>query len=231
MKKYLTLFICLLSFSIYSQQMGFNVVYVEAEPNSEDNIIEALDNYFGTKKFKPGGAVVLERLWIGGPKDMTHRLVFLWELGNQGFEEGEFNPIENQAFWGNIINRVESWGDGYAGRFINFVEGDVEKYPYAQIWDIIPEDPSAFAKAQTEFVESLPELFKDRFVGFGTYDINRPNGATHWALLSGTNLDDHLKFANDVQTTYSKKFKKYLEDRGAVELIHNFTFENKSFIK
>ena len=33
--------------------MGFNVVYVEAEPNSEDNIIEALDNYFGTKKFKP----------------------------------------------------------------------------------------------------------------------------------------------------------------------------------
>ena len=82
MKKYLTLFICLLSFSIYSQQMGFNVVYVEAEPNSEDNIIEALDNYFGTKKFKPGGAVALERLWIGGPKDMTHRLVFLWELGN-----------------------------------------------------------------------------------------------------------------------------------------------------
>ena len=71
--------------------MGFNVVYVEAEPNSEDNIIEALDNYFGTKKFKPGGAVVLERLWIGGPKDMTHRLVFLWELGNQGFEEGELN--------------------------------------------------------------------------------------------------------------------------------------------
>ena len=115
--------------------------------------------------------------------------------------------------------------------FINFVEGDVEKYPYVQIWDIIPEDPSAFAKAQTEFVESLPELFKDRFVGFGTYDINRPNGATHWALLSGTNLDDHLKFTNDVQTTYSKKFKKYLEDRGAVELIHNFTFDNKSFIK
>ena len=116
--------------------MGFNVVYVEAEPNSEDNIIEALDSYFGAKKFKPGGAVALERLWIGGPQDMSHRLVFLWEIGNQGFEEGEFNPIENQAFWSNIINRVESWGEGHAGRFINFVEGDVEKYPYVQIWDI-----------------------------------------------------------------------------------------------
>ena len=41
MKRYLTLLICLLSINIYSQQMGFNVVYVEAEPNSEDNIIEA----------------------------------------------------------------------------------------------------------------------------------------------------------------------------------------------
>ena len=110
MKQYLTLFICLLSINIYSQQMGFNVIYVEAEPNSEDDIIEALDGYFGTKKFKPGGAVALERLWIGGPEDMTHRLVFLWEIGNQGFEEGEFNPIENQAFWSNIVNRVESWG-------------------------------------------------------------------------------------------------------------------------
>ena len=39
MKRYLTLLICLLSINIYSQQMGFNVVYVEAEPNSEDNII------------------------------------------------------------------------------------------------------------------------------------------------------------------------------------------------
>ena len=231
MKRYLTLLICLLSINIYSQQMGFNVVYVEAEPNSEDNIIEALDSYFGAKKFKPGGAVALERLWIGGPQDMSHRLVFLWEIGNQGFEEGEFNPIENQAFWSNIVNRVESWGEGHAGRFINFVEGDVEKYTYVQIWDIIPQDPAAFAKAQSEFVESLPELFKDRFVGFGTYDINRPNGATHWALLSGANLDDHLNFANEVQTTYSKKFNKYLEDRGEVELIHNFTFENKSFIK
>ena len=80
MKQYLTLLICLLSINIYSQQMGFNVIYVEAEPNSEDDIIEALDGYFGTKKFKPGGAVALERLWIGGPEDMTHRLVFF--MGN-----------------------------------------------------------------------------------------------------------------------------------------------------
>ena len=67
------------------------------------------------------------------------------------------------------------------------------KKDHVKIWDIIPQDPAAFAKAQSEFVESLPELFKDRFVGFGTYDINRPNGLL-WALLSGLILDDHLNF-------------------------------------
>ena len=108
--------------------MGFNVVYVEAEPNSEDNIIEALDSYFGAKKFKPGGAVALERLWIS-PQDMSHRLVFLWEI--QGFEEGEFNPIENQAFWSNIINRVESWGTMLGD--LSILLKVVEKYPYENL--------------------------------------------------------------------------------------------------
>ena len=39
------------------------------------------------------------------------------------------------------------------------------------------------------------------------------------------------KFANDLQTKYTKVFNKYLEDRGSVELVHNFTFENLRFYK
>jgi hypothetical protein len=80
-------------------------------------------------------------------------------------------------------------------------------------------------------VKSLPEVFEDRFVGFGTYDVNRPDGATHWVLVSGKDLDDHLKFVNDLQTKHSKTFNKYIEDRGNVELVHNFTFENLRFYK
>ena len=78
---------------------------------------------------------------------------------------------------------------------------------------------------------SLPDVFKGRFVGFGTYDINRPDGATHWALVSGKNVDDHLSFVTELQTKHSKKFMKYIEDRGGVELISNFTFENLRFIR
>jgi len=76
--------------------------------------IELFDNFFGAKKMKEGNAVALERLWMGGPKDMTHRVVFLWPLGGQGFEEGEVTPAENSAFWSDLINRVESWGPGHA---------------------------------------------------------------------------------------------------------------------
>ena len=108
---------------------------------------------------------------------------------------------------------------------------DVEKTPFVQIWDIKPKNPEAFQKAQMEFVNSLPDEFKDRFVGFGTYDINRPNGATHWALVSGADLDDHLSFVNNLQKNQTKKFMKYMEDRGEVELVHNFTFQNLRFIR
>lgn len=233
MKNIITIILFFFSFNIYSQQMGFQVVYVEAEENSQDNITEILDEFYKNNKLKTNGALALERLRLGRPEGTTHRIVFLWELGNRGFEEGEVTQDENRAFWSSLIRRIDSWAwdQSYAGRFLNFIEGDVEKYPYAQIWDIKPENPQKFKDAQMELVKSLPEVFKDRFVGFGTYDVNRPDGATHWALVTGKDLDDHLKFANDLQTKYTKVFNKYLEDRGSVELVHNFTFENLRFYK
>lgn len=233
MKNIITIILFFFSFNIYSQQMGFQVVYVEAEENSQDNITEILDEFYKNNKLKTNGALALERLRLGRPEGTTHRIVFLWELGNRGFEEGEVTQDENRAFWSSLIRRIDSWAwdQSYAGRFLNFIEGDVEKYPYAQIWDIKPENPQNFKDAQMDLVKSLPEVFKDRFVGFGTYDVNRPDGATHWALVTGKDLDDHLKFANDLQTKYTKVFNKYLEDRGSVELVHNFTFENLRFYK
>ena len=233
MKKIIAIVLLFFSFNTYSQQMGFQVVYVKAEENSQDNITEILDEFYKNNKLKTNGAVTLERLRLGRPEGTTHRIVFLWELGNRGFEEGEVTQDENRAFWSSLIRRIDSWAwdQSYAGRFLNFIEGDVEKYPYAQIWDIKPENPQKFKDAQMDLVESLPEVFNDRFVGFGTYDVNRPDGATHWALVTGKDLDDHLKFANDLQTKYTKVFNKYLEDRGSVELVHNFTFENLRFYK
>lgn len=229
MKNIITIVLLFFGLNTYSQQMGFNVVYVKAEENSEDQIGEMFENYYTNNKMKSGGAV-LERLRHGKPEGMTHRLVWLWELGNRGMVDGELSEFERSSFRRGISNLVDNWGMSYSGRIVNWYPGDVEKTPFVHIWDIKPEDPVAFQKAHKTFVESLPNAMKDRFNGFGTYDINQPNGATHWVLVSGKDLDDHLVFLNDVETKYSEQAQKFEKDRGEVDIIHDFTFQNLKFI-
>ena len=48
--------------------MGFQVVYVKAEENSQDNIAEILDEFYENNKLKTNGAVALERLRLGRPE-------------------------------------------------------------------------------------------------------------------------------------------------------------------
>ena len=97
MKNLLLVTLLFLSFTSYSQDLAFNAVYVKAEENAQDNIAELFDNFYGDKEFKSGG-VALERLWLGRPDGMTHRVVFLWELGKQGLAEGQASEFEESAF-------------------------------------------------------------------------------------------------------------------------------------
>ena len=34
--------------------------------------------------------------------------------------------------------------------------------------------------------------FDGRIVGFGSYDFNGPNGATHWITEAGESVEDHM---------------------------------------
>ena len=63
---------------------------------------------------------------------------------------------------------------------MSWKEGNLETNPEVHIWDIIPEDPTAFKVAHDKIVDEFKSEFKDRVVGYGTYDIGMPNGATHW---------------------------------------------------
>ena len=81
-----------------------------------------------------------------------------------------------------------------------------------------------------EFVESVPQIFGGRFNGFGTYDINQPNGATHWVLVSGKDLDDHLQLLHNLETKYPEAMQKFVKDRGKTKIVHDFTFENLKYI-
>ena len=229
MRKLLLIVLIIFSTDIIAQQMAYNVVYVRAEENSESQIGDLLETYYTENKMKSGG-VVLERLRHGRPEGMTHRIVWLWELGNRGMVDGELADYEQSNFRSQLRGYVEEWGMSYSGRMINWVEGDMEETPFVHIWDITPADPAAFQKAHKELVESVPQVFGDRFNGFGTYDINQPNGATHWVLVSGKDLDDHLQLFNDMETKYPAAMQKFFKDRGETKSVHDFTFQNLKYI-
>ena len=67
------------------------------------------------------------------------------------------------------------------------------------IWDIKVQDQNQFKKGHDNIVKAFKEDFDGRFVGFGTYDIAKPNGATHWVIVSGKNRIDNLMLYDKLQ--------------------------------
>ena len=80
MKNLLLIILITFSTNIMAQQMAYNVVYVKAEENSEWQIGNLIETYYTNNKRQSGG-VVLEKLRHGSPEGMTHRIVWLGELG------------------------------------------------------------------------------------------------------------------------------------------------------
>ena len=222
MKKIIFLFL-VLGISLNAQQMGFNYVEITAEENAGKRIVEMFDDYMEGKAMNSGG-VFLERLRHGREDGHTHRIVWLWELNNGGFTE---DPDENEssAFWRGLGNLVEDWGEARAGRVLNVKFGDEEQNAYIHIWDIKAKDENAFIAAQNMLINDTGDVFKDRLVGFGTYDINTPNGATHWALVSGKDVNDHLNLYQILREKHGEAFSKYFETRGEVEYAQDFVVQ------
>ena len=74
-------------------------------------------------------------------------------------------------------------------------------------------------------MKDASDIFKDRVVGFGTYDINRPNGASHWVVIAEKDTDGHLTMHHNLENNYAKEMKVYFENRGEVEHVHDFVVQ------
>ena len=82
---------------------------------------------------------------------------------------------------------------------------------------------SSFEIFFDKIVDEFKEEFKDRVVGFGTYDIGLPNGATHWVGLSGKDTTDHLMFYDKMEK--NSRFTQLLQERGGYELTKDFSLK------
>ncbi|MDA9593842.1 hypothetical protein N9R69_01670 [Flavobacteriaceae bacterium] len=223
MKKIILLLVTLFTVNATAQQLAFSIVHFKAHENSQNDIAELYEKHYADVKFKSGG-IFLERLWQGRENGNTHRFVWVWELGNGGIE-GEEIKFKNDAFWAEMNNYVDTWGKHSSGRFLSWKDGDVSKFPFGHLWDITPKDPVAFKKAHDKIVKDASDIFKDRVVGFGTYDINRPNGASHWVVIAEKDTDGHLTMHHNLENNYAKEMKAYFENRGEVEYVHDFVVQ------
>ena len=223
MKKIILLLVTLFTVNATAQQLAFSIVHFKAHENSQNDIAELYEKHYADVKFKSGG-IFLERLWQGRENGNTHRFVWVWELGNGGIE-GEEIKFKNDAFWAEMNNYVDTWGKHSSGRFLSWKDGDVSKFPFGHLWDITPKDPVAFKKAHDKIVKDASDIFKDRVVGFGTYDINRPNGASHLVVIAEKDTDCHLTMHHNLENNYAKEMKVYFENRGEVEHVHDFVVQ------
>jgi len=221
MKKIKTIIFCLIGVFGFSQVPSFTVAYFDAKPYQQNEIAEKFDNFYKDIEFNSGG-VYLEKLNRGNTMG-THRIVFFGDAANWGMKEGQKESNQRWLFWRNVSDHVESWGDKYSGRILDY-NGEVapDHYGYIQIYDIAVSDPEKFLAAHQKIVSQARGLMEDRPVAFGTYDIGSPNGATHWVAVGYKDVRDNIVIKSKMEQELSKEWSEYFKNRGEVINKGNF---------
>ena len=57
----------------------------------------------------------------------------------------------------------------------------------------------------------------------GSYDFNGPNGATHWVIISGLDMEDHLMLYDELQK--QDDFYVLTSERGEREIVREVEYE------
>jgi len=221
MKTIKTIIFCLVAGFSFSQVPSFTIAYFDAKPFQQDEIAKKFDDFYKDIEFNSGG-VYLERLNRGNTMG-THRIVFFGDAANWGMKEGQKENNQKWLFWRTVSDHVESWGDSYSGRILDY-DGDVapDYYGYIQIYDITVSDPEKFLAAHKKIVSQSRGLMEDRPVAFGTYYIGTPNGATHWVAVGYKDIGDNIVIKSKMEQDLAEEWKEYFKNRGEVISKGNF---------
>ena len=211
--------------SLSAQTMVFNVVEVKAKDFAQSDMVEAYETCCGDMKPNKGGFGI-ESIGKGSDNGMTHRLVWFWEIGEDLWEGTD---IQDKAplWWNQMNNSIDEWGESYSGRTLSRQKGTNDEYKLTHIWDIKIDDPNQFKDAHDKIVKKFKKEFEGRWIAFGTYDINYPNGATHWVGLSGKDENDHIILYDKLQK--QPEFIKLISERGKVENVRDYLVEDIKF--
>ena len=219
MKKIFSLLASLLLTTLLSAQtMVFHVRNVKAKEHSENEMEKAYETCCSDMKPNKGG-FALRVLGAGADNGMTHQFLWYWELG-EDLWEGTNIDEKAALWWSQMDNYVEEYGDQYLGRVLSRQEGTNKDYKWTHIWDFKVDDANQFKTGHDKIIKKFEKEFEGRSVGFGTYDINRPDGATHWVGISGEGNHDHVMLMDKLQS--QSEFIKMLAERGKSENVKDY---------
>ena len=199
-------------------QNTFRLWHFNAKAGTEEAIGNLITKHNENADYKSGG-IQIERITFGDNM-WSHRVVAFGELGKLG--RNDLKEYQQGLFLEKLNNFVEEWGPSYAGRFLSFVGGEPKDFPFIQIYNIRLNDPVAFKKAHDKYVGQMSKVLGDRPVGFGTYDIGSPEGASHWVVIGSSNFNDLIDQKQKMEK-YTKEWAEWNNTNGGVEIKSNFT--------
>ena len=103
--------------------------------------------------------------------------------------------------------------------------GQLKDLPFIQIYNITPKDPVAFKKAHDKFISKTNKTIGVRAVGFGTYDIGSPDGATHCVVIGLSGFSDLIHQKQKWEDNFSKETAETAHNNVGIEFNSNFTIE------
>tara|TARA_B100000575_G_scaffold137106_1_gene109304 strand:+ start:272 stop:955 length:684 start_codon:yes stop_codon:yes gene_type:complete len=211
----------IVSMTLSAQNRAFNVREIKAKDYSQEQIEATYEQAMKDVELNQG-YVALQWVGAGSDNGVTHRLVWSWPLGVDMWEGNDMSS-RGELWWSKMSNHAE-WGEQYSGRVLSWQDGTNEEYNTRHIWDFKVENSSQFKNAHDKMVKKFKKEFEGRSVGFGTYDINRPNGATHWVIVSGKDDHEHMMLYDKLQS--QSEFVNILKERGKVELVKDYMVGN-----
>jgi len=218
MKK--AILLLLFTFTISLSAQSIRVYNLNVAPENAASVGDLFKEYHENGKRKSGN-VTLQRVRF--QNHVSHRVIITGDPNNWG------SAIERpESDWraylrGTRAFRRPSEGS-YTARSAYWKNGDREKYHVGQQWLIRVEDPAKYAAAWIKFAKAIEPMIGDRMMGLGAINMGDLDGATHYTVFYGENMNDLEIILNKIRT--SKAYEEFVKTRGENEIIKSFSVED-----
>jgi len=218
MKKSLLFLFLLFSITAIAQNIRVYNQYVD----TEDVVAYAKTFKDFNEEFKrKSGAIGLQRVQF--LNEVTHRVIITGDPSNWGVENPADQVDRDNYF--NTVSHYRSKSDGsYTAKSLYWKAGDRVKNNTGQQWLIKVDNPAKYLAAFTKFAKAVEPMIGTRMMGLGAINMGDVDGATHYTVFYGENLNDLDVILEKVRAT--KAYKEFSATRGDQEIIKSFMVQD-----